>query len=190
MFDSRKKPGRKRARKLNDPGALVYRTVRLRGGEQVRLRVARPTDAELVHEFIERLVGTSSELRHVVGAIDVNGRFAHELLHFDPRQRMLVCATTWIGGHEHLLGLGEVVFHGPRAEARLTVDTAWRKRGVGTALIDALAYFAGQRGAQELAAEATPDMQALLARLGEPFECAPDGRSLVCVALPTVVKAA
>lgn len=190
MFDARQKQGGKPSPRLNDPGALVYRTVRLPGGERVRLRVARPTDAELVHDFIERLVGTSSELRHVVGAIDVNGRFAHELLHFDPRQRMLVCATTWSGGSDHLLGLGEVAFRGRRAEARLTVDTAWRKRGVGTALIDALAYFAGQRGAQELAAEATPDMQALLARLGEPFECSETGRSLVCVALPTVVKAA
>jgi hypothetical protein len=76
-----------------EPGALMARTFTLRRGPQVRLRLARPRDAEPLRELIERC-----------GA-DLDQHDIAALTWFDPRDQLVICATD---SRETLLGIAAV----------------------------------------------------------------------------------
>jgi hypothetical protein len=72
-------------------GPLLGLSYTLSSGVRVRLRVARPCDAE----GIARLVGPRE--------LDVA-----RLLRFDPRRRLVVCASALVGSVETILGVGAI----------------------------------------------------------------------------------
>ncbi len=103
---------------------MLSRTHEVDGGEPVRLRLARPSDAPRVEAFLEEPAAVK--------------RFTH----FDPRERLVVVATRPAKGGEEFVGLGEVDFEdgGQAIEA----DPA---EGVDELIAGALDHLARSRAA-------------------------------------------
>jgi hypothetical protein len=98
-----------------DPGALLARTWRLESGLQVRLRVARRTDAPAVRELFDRCGVEFSDLQ------------IERLVRPDPRRELTICAMTPLGGREELVGVGAISFddeepHAVTCDARMEPD--------------------------------------------------------------------
>ena len=71
-------------------------TLNLEGGQRVRLRLARSSDARAIGDLFARQ-GTAFD--------DVDPR---RLVQYDPRERYVVCATALIDGGERLVGVGAI----------------------------------------------------------------------------------
>jgi hypothetical protein len=76
-----------------DPGALLARTYPLPGGPRVRLRLPQSSDADEIQALASRRL-TDLELAR--------------LLRFDPRQRLVICATALIDGSDRVVGVGAI----------------------------------------------------------------------------------
>jgi hypothetical protein len=68
----------------------------LPGGPRVRLRLIRPRDADQLAALLERA-------GRRVDAFELK-----RLTRFDPRCRLVICATAFSDGHELLVGVGEI----------------------------------------------------------------------------------
>jgi hypothetical protein len=86
------------------PGPLVARTHTLPGGARVLLRVARARDEAPVKALVARTGAQYSEL-------DVA-----RLVRFDPRRRMVVCASELFEGTELVVGFGAIRLDSDRPE--------------------------------------------------------------------------
>jgi hypothetical protein len=80
----------------SDPEVLLASSFVLGDGLRVRLRLARSTDARA----IQRLIGDP--------AIDRDPQGVGPLVHYDPRRRCVLCASTLVGSTEKLVGVGAV----------------------------------------------------------------------------------
>lgn len=109
-----------------DPGALLARSTALPGGVRVILRLARVRDLDPVQQLAER----------VGGGLD-HWEIAR-LLRSSPRERVVLCATALLDGHETVVGFGAVALDGAQASSALVVADAERAPGVGSMLYEAL----------------------------------------------------
>ena len=91
------------------PGPLAANTYGLPGGARVSLRLARARDEASVLALIARTGAECSEL-------DVA-----RLMRFDPRRRMVICASTLLDVTELVVGVGAITLNGERPEL-LVVD--------------------------------------------------------------------
>jgi hypothetical protein len=76
-----------------DPGALLSRTYPLAGGLRVRLRLPQAGDA--------------GEIRALSGGRLTELALAR-LLHCDPRQQLVICATGLMDGRVRVVGVGAI----------------------------------------------------------------------------------
>jgi hypothetical protein len=98
-------------------GVLLAGTHTLRDGSHVRLRIARPGDEPRIAKLLARVGVAATDLEVV------------RLLRFDPRVRVVVCATALIGAAETAVGLAAVdLASGASTPDTLVVD---RCAGVG-----------------------------------------------------------
>ena len=143
--------------RLADSGTLLGTIHRLDGGDDVRLRLTRPNDRDLVRGFLE---GLSPESRRLVR------RFTF----FDPRRRLVVAATAPIDGRETVVGLADVeLLETGLADLTLVVADDRQGRGVGKLLSEAAAALAARQGATHMKAELPEEntrMRRLMERLG------------------------
>ena len=72
----------------------------------MRLRMARSSDAAAIRDLLEQR-GDDVELARLV--------------HFDPRRRYVLCATTLIDASERLVGVGAIEL-GPEEPSELLID--------------------------------------------------------------------
>ena len=80
-----------------DPGALLGASYELPGGTRVRLRLLAASDFERVRSLLERAGhGGEADLK------------AARLVRFDPRHRLVLCATALIERSEELVGVGAI----------------------------------------------------------------------------------
>jgi hypothetical protein len=79
-----------------DPRVLLGVSHSLPSGERVRLRLARFSDIRAIEELVERCG---------IGACAPDPA---QLVRFDPRRRLVICATALIDQREVLVGLGGV----------------------------------------------------------------------------------
>jgi hypothetical protein len=63
-------------------------------GPRVRLRMATPRDESSIRKLIER------------GDVDLDQVDVARLVRFDPRTRVVVCATALLGSRETIIGVG------------------------------------------------------------------------------------
>lgn len=80
-----------------ESGVFLGHVYALANGSCVRLRLARTSDIEAVRALV---AGRGLELE------------AARLVHFDPRRRYVVCATSLIEGSETLIGIGAIARDG------------------------------------------------------------------------------
>ncbi len=100
---------------------LLDRFHTLSGGLRVRVRMARSSDRHGIRDLIER-AGAGVEPIHLV--------------HFDPRRRIVVCATALLDGHETVVGVGSIE-RGAASADLLIADR--RAEGAGELLAGVLA---------------------------------------------------
>ena len=79
-----------------DTGALLARSYALPYGPRVRLRLARRSDLPAIRALLERRGVPASEL-----SLD-------RLVRYDPRRRVVMCASALVGGTETIVGIGAV----------------------------------------------------------------------------------
>jgi len=79
-----------------DSGALLSRSYALPYGPRVRLRLARRSDLNAIRALLEQRGVPASEL-----SLD-------RLVRYDPRRRLVMCATALIGGTETIVGVGAI----------------------------------------------------------------------------------
>lgn len=179
---------------LADPGTLLGTTHEAGGGTRVRLRLCRPSDALGVRSFLEGLSPETLQLRFFTAVPEVPDAMVRHFTFFDPRERLVVAATTPSGGGELILGLGDVALLGTGvAELAVVVDDAQQGRGVGKLLTEVIASLAIQQGATRLKAELLADnaaMLSLMQRLGRTVRTVEDGVSVVFTRLPAARRRA
>ena len=93
-----------------DPGALLGSSFTLDSGVRVRLRLARSSDSALIRDLVAR-VGTRPEELELA-----------RLVHFDPRRRVVICATALIESTETLVGVGAIELDGTGEPEVVIVD--------------------------------------------------------------------
>ena len=109
-----------------DPGALLARSTALPGGVRVILRLARVRDLGPVQALAAR---EGADLDHWEIA---------QLLHSSPRERVVLCATALLDGHESVVGFGAVTLDPAAAPSALVVADEQRAPGLGPVLHEAL----------------------------------------------------
>lgn len=117
---------------------MLASTHELGDGSRVRLRLTRPTDLPKIEPFLESL---NSEV------------WARRLAFYDPRERLVVAATSPGDVGEEIVGLAEVTLAGA-ADADVTVLAGDRGDAQGLAMLlsDAAASLAEHRAARRRSA--------------------------------------
>ncbi len=203
--------GGMREARLIDPGALLATTHEAGGGLRVRLRLARPSDALRVREFLRGLSPETRRARFSSDTAAVLDPLVRRFTFQNPRERLVVAATAPLGGAEQVVGLADIGLAGTGvAELGIVVDDRAQNRGVGKLLTEAVAALAIQRGATHLRAELPQSdvwgqrkaaaqtggsgaadrpqtgnpVRRLMERLGRTVETVEDGRQVVYSRLP------
>ena len=159
----------------------------LDGGDCVRLRLTRPSDARLVQDFLERLSPQTRERRFLRAMPEVTDATVRHFTFYDPRQRITFAATMPGDGGERIVGLADAAFLGTGlAEIGVVVDDRHQGRGVGKLLSEAVASVAIKRGATHLKAQMQNEnvpMLRLFGRLGRAVRTVENGTSTAYVKL-------
>ena len=108
-----------------DTGALLSRSYPLPAGPRVRLRLARRSDLPAIRSLLERREVEASELA------------VSRLVHYDPRRRAVLCATTPLGGTETVVGVGAIDLQADAEPDTIVVDERLTQ-GLGELLTSAL----------------------------------------------------
>lgn len=95
-------------------------------GLRVRLRLARVRDREGVRRLCERRGIEPGELELA------------RLVHFEPRRRVVICATALIGSAETVVGIGSVELEAGDEPEPFVLVVDERAEGLGPLLADAL----------------------------------------------------
>lgn len=173
---------------------MLARAHELDSGLTVRLRLARPTDARRVREFLERQSEDTISRRFFTAMPRVTAATVRHFTHYDPRRTTIVAATALIDGAEQIVGLADIALLGTGlAEIGVIVDDRQQGQGVGRLLSEAIARLAVQRGATHLKAEMLGrnlPMLRLMQRLGPTVESTEHGISSAWTRLPALRTAA
>lgn len=105
----------------------------LPGGHRVRLRLPQVSDRRHVRALLERIGLQADELDVQRG------------LHFDPRSRVVVCATHWSGTGATLVGVAAMTY--ATGQVDLLVTDEQTAPGVGAALTERLLSAQARRAA-------------------------------------------
>src|SRR5436190_19974542 len=87
-----------------DPGALLARTYELPSRQRVRLRLARRSDLSGLRALLAQR------------GIEPSALELERLVRYDPRRRLVLCATAPIDGTEAVVGVGAIELGSPRPE--------------------------------------------------------------------------
>lgn len=111
--------------KLVDTGALLSRSYALPSGPRVRLRLARRSDLHAIRALLEERCVPASDL--------ALGR----LVRYDPQRRVVLCATSPLGGTETVVGIGAIALDANAEPDTIVVDERLTD-GLGELLASAL----------------------------------------------------
>jgi RimJ/RimL family protein N-acetyltransferase len=166
--------------------------VTLDDGAVVRLRPLRRGEVDVLEEVFVGMSARSRRQRFLVPMPRLPGAARRALADVDGVRRV-----AWVAlDGEQPVGLARWSLIGPaRAEIAFEVVDSHQRRGIGTALVEAVAQVAAHRGVHELEASVEPDNHAsvrLLSRLGihlRPVADLLEGRGLLHLADPARVDA-
>ena len=144
----------------------MTREVSLADGTRVLIRPIEPADREALAAGFDRLSPESRYLRFFGPMRELGAHELDYLTRVDHRDHEALVAVVGDEG----VGVARYVRTGPgEAEPAVTVADAWQRRGIGTALLDALADRAREEGVERFRAlvlAQNADAIALLERLG------------------------
>jgi hypothetical protein len=119
--------------RMVDTGALLSRTYKLPAGPRVRLRLARRSDLAGLRALLEQR------------GIEASALELDRLVRYDPRRRLVVCATTPLDGTEAILGVGAIEFDGEAGVPDTIVVDERITAGLAELLAGALVGLAARR---------------------------------------------
>jgi GNAT superfamily N-acetyltransferase len=176
------------SRRATHPGALLATTHAVRGGLRVRVRLTRPSDTPAVLRFLEGLSPETRRRRFFAATPAISDGIVRHFTFFDPRERVVVAATSPIDGAEEIVGLADVAHISTGvAELALVVADERQGDGIGALLTEVIASLAAQRGAAYLKAVLLAEnrpMAGLMERLGPTVRTTEGGNLAVYVRLP------
>jgi hypothetical protein len=117
-----------------DAGALLSRTYELPAGPRVRLRLARRSDLPGLRALLEQR------------GVEASALALERLVRYDPRRRLVLCATAPLGGTEAIVGVGAI-----ELDERLEPDTVVVDERVTAGLPELLAGALGGLAARRVA---------------------------------------
>jgi acetyltransferase len=145
---------------LREPADL-----RLRDGRNIRVRPARPADAEAVQDFVRRLSDASRRLRFLAPIRELTPAMLTRLTECADRRRLVLLAEvrdgkTWgtVALAEHAAGDDDGT-----CELALVVADAWQRLGLGSALMGMLLQCARDGRWLRIVADVQRDNEAMLA---------------------------
>ena len=159
------------------PGALCWEEY-ARNGVVVQIRPICPLDKTRERAFLERLSAESRANRFIGLVKDISDGVAEELTCVDPTREVTLAAFAHPGHREVEIGAAcyRASEDGSRCDCTVTVDPAWQKLGIGTALMRHLIEVAHSRGIRRMYAAAVTQgagaPHTLAERLG--FHARPD----------------
>jgi hypothetical protein len=116
-----------------DTGALLARTYELPNRQRVRLRLARRSDLPSLQALLAQRDIEPSALE------------LERLVRYDPRRRLVLCATAPIDGTEAMVGVGAIELGAPEAEPDTIVVDERVTQGLPELLNAALVGRAARR---------------------------------------------
>ena len=148
----------------------------LDSGLRIGLRLTRPSDVPRVRAFLERLSRDARLRRFFMAMPDIDESTVN---HF---------TTAPLAGVEEVIGIADIALVDTGvAELGIVVDDEHQGKGVGGALIEAVASLAAAHGATHIRAEMLDHNRAmarLLQRLGRTVQTVEDGHVLAYTRLP------
>ncbi len=142
---------------------------RLPDGSNVHIRPIARQDAELELAFLRELSPEFRNARFLGLAHDPSPEVARALTEIDPTHAVALIAVILQDGREREVGAAQFHASGDVCEASLTVSGEWRRRGVGSALMQHLIQAARARGLRRMRAYGSmrsPSGDHLALRLG------------------------
>jgi hypothetical protein len=120
-----------------DHSSLLTRSHELPRGPRVRLRLAQTRDAPAIRALLQRPGSAPA-------ALDIA-----RLVRFDPRRRVVICATALIGSAETIVGVGAIDLDAHEPDVVLVDDALTEGLGelLRSALVSRAAEFANRRAA-------------------------------------------
>jgi acetyltransferase len=127
---------------------------RLYDGTPVQLRPIGPEDAELELEFLDQLSPEMRSLRFLGLIKEPCPNVARELTALDPARALGFAAVVSSEGRERQIGAAHLRTNAARdrCDCAVTVSDAWRRRGVGSALMRLLIAAARAHGIRHMRA--------------------------------------
>ena len=160
----------------------------LDSGLRIGLRLTRPSDVPRVRAFLERLSRDARLRRFFMAMPDIDESTVNHFTFYNPRERIVVAATAPLAGVEEVIGIADIALVDTGvAELGIVVDDEHQGKGVGGALIEAVASLAAAHGATHIRAEMLDHNRAmarLLQRLGRTVQTVEDGHVLAYTRLP------
>jgi RimJ/RimL family protein N-acetyltransferase len=179
---------RRLRQELLDPGAMLATIHELDSGLRIGLRLTRPSDAPRVRAFLERLSRDARLKRFFMAMPEIDESTVNHFTFYNPRERIVVAATAPLAGVEEVIGIADIALVDTGvAELGIVVDDEHQGKGVGGALIEAVASLAAAQGATHIRAEMLDHNRAmarLLQRLGRTVQTMEDGHVLAYTRLP------
>lgn len=129
---------------------------KLHDGTPVRIRSISPQDAELELDFLTHLSPRFRNARFLGLIRDPSPEVARELTNLDPATGVGFIAVVSHQGRDRQIGAAQFRINatGESCDASLTVSDEWRKRGVGSFLMQHLIAAAKARGVRHMRAYA------------------------------------
>jgi acetyltransferase len=123
-------------------------TAALADGTAITIRPIRPEDARIEQEFVRNLSDESRYFRFMDTLRELSPRMLAELTQVDYDSHMALIAVAVIDGRETEIAVARYVVadDGRSCEFAIVVADAWQRRGVATALMEALMQAARRRG--------------------------------------------
>ncbi len=179
---------------LADPGTLLSTIHEVDDGLRVRLRLARPSDAQRMQEFFDGLSDEARHRRFFSAVPRVSETLVRHFTFYDPRERLVLVAVAMVGHSEEIVGVADVALQDTLvAELGVVVDEERQGMGVGKLLSEAMASLAIHQGATHLRAElleGNERMVALMRRIGRTMVAVEDGSSVAITRLPSARRQA
>lgn len=156
----------------------------LTGSPRLRLRPMLPHDALPLAQLFTGL-SLASRRSRFHGALNLSLAQVQRMCHPDPGRELALVVSLEGDNAEHILvaeGRSVADAEGRQCECALLVHEAWRRRGIGTWVMQAIQSMARRAGRQRLVGDVLRDnvpMLALLRQLGFTFASHPEESRLV-----------
>jgi acetyltransferase len=155
----------------NPPASLdkYESAVLLKDGSLLRVRPIAPQDEDRLIAFVHKLSPRSKYLRFHHAVNEISREEAHSYCNVDYADAFALVASVGEGDQETIIGVGRY-YRTPstdRAEAAWAVEDTEQARGIGTQLVEQIAFIAHERGIRVLEANVLSENTEMLRILRE-----------------------